>query len=117
MYCMHAQKGASEAPRTRSEHVKPQHFLGACPQTPLVQSVLWAPLFVFALGPSHPLGGPGPHNHPPQPSSCVMSKQYCQCNRACTGVYMLSGVGHTGARALATRGCAPPHGCFHAMRT
>jgi len=45
-------------PEHTSEYVKPQNFLGACPQTPLTQSILWASLFVFALGPSHPLGAP-----------------------------------------------------------
>ena len=38
-----------------SEHVKSQNFLGACPQTPLSQSIVWAQLFVFALGPNNPL--------------------------------------------------------------
>ena len=55
--CMH-KKEPQKPPEHASEHVKPQNFLGACPQTPLAQSILWAPLFVFALGPSHPLGGP-----------------------------------------------------------
>ena len=56
MYGMHAQKVASEAPRT---HVKSQNFLGVCPQTLLTQSIVWAPLFVFALGPHNAVGGPG----------------------------------------------------------
>ena len=56
MYDMHAQKVASEAPRT---HVKSQNFLGVCPQTLLTQSIVWAPLFVFALGPHNAVGGPG----------------------------------------------------------
>ena len=55
--CMH-KKEPQKPPEHASEHVKPQNFLGACPQTPLAQSMLWAPLFVFALGPSHPLSGP-----------------------------------------------------------
>ena len=56
MYCMHLQKGVSEAPRTHFRARTSSKFSG--PQTPLPQSILWAPLFVFALGPSHPLGGP-----------------------------------------------------------
>ena len=51
-------KEPQKPPEHASEHVKPQNFLGACPQTPLAQSILWALLFVFALGLSHPLGGP-----------------------------------------------------------
>ena len=52
MYCVHARKGASEAPRTRFRSMK---FLGACPQTPLAQSIIDAdPLFVIALGPPYP---------------------------------------------------------------
>ena len=35
-----------------SEHVKSQHF------NRLTQSIVWAQLFVFALGPHNPLGGP-----------------------------------------------------------
>ena len=48
--CRH-KKEPQKPPEHASEHVTPQ--------TPLAQSILWAPLFVFALGPSHPLGGPG----------------------------------------------------------
>jgi len=55
---MHAQKGASEAPRTLFKACKTSKFSGGVPPTPLAQSILWAPLFVFALGLSHPLGGP-----------------------------------------------------------
>ena len=46
--CMH-KKEPQKPPEHASEHVKLQNFLGACPQTPLAQSILWAPLFVFAL--------------------------------------------------------------------
>ena len=49
MYCMHAQKGASEAPRTHFRACKSSKFSGGvppdCPQTHLAQSILWAPLF------------------------------------------------------------------------
>ena len=57
---MHVQKGTSvsEALRTQFKDAKPQNFLETFPQTPLEQSLLWALLFVFALRPSHPLGGP-----------------------------------------------------------
>ena len=58
MYCVHARKGASEAPRTRFRSMK---FLRACPQTPLAQSAIDAdPLFAIALDPPYPLGGPVP---------------------------------------------------------
>ena len=53
MYCMHARKGASEASRT---HFRACKFLGACPQTPLTQCIVWTPHFVFALGLHNPLG-------------------------------------------------------------
>ena len=33
------------------------NFLGTCPQTLLSQSILWAPLLVFAWDPSKPLAG------------------------------------------------------------
>ena len=56
MYCMHAQKGASEAPRT---HYRSCKTSGDMPPDLLPQSILWALLFVFALGPSHPFGGAG----------------------------------------------------------
>ena len=49
-----------EPPEHTSEHVKSQNFLGACPQTPLVQSILRGSTFfflLFALGPPNPLGG------------------------------------------------------------
>ena len=51
-------KESQKPPEYTSEHVKSQNFLGAYPQTPLTQSTAWAPLFVFALGPHNPLGGP-----------------------------------------------------------
>ena len=51
-------KESQKLPKHTSEHVKAQNFLGACPQTPFPHSILWALHFVFALGPSHPLGGP-----------------------------------------------------------
>ena len=57
MYVLH-EKEPLKPPEHTSEHVKSLNFLGVCPQTPLKQSVVWAPLFVFALGPHNPLGGP-----------------------------------------------------------
>ena len=52
-------KRSLSSPQTHFRACKTsKNFLGAYPQTPLSQSILWAPLFVFALGPSHPLGGP-----------------------------------------------------------
>ena len=48
-------KEPQKAPEHTSEHVNSQNVLEACPQTPLPQ---WASHFVFALGPSNPLGGP-----------------------------------------------------------
>ena len=60
MDCMHEQKGASEAPRTHFRANKISKFpWGRAPQTPLTQSIKGVPLFVFALGPHNPLGGPG----------------------------------------------------------
>ena len=47
-----------EPPEHNSEHVKSQNFFGSMPPDPLPQSIVWAPLFVFALGPPNPLGGP-----------------------------------------------------------
>ena len=58
--CMH-KKESQKPPEHTSEHVKSKNFLGACPQTPLTKSILWDPLFAFALGPSNPLGGPAQH--------------------------------------------------------
>ena len=55
--CMH-KNGASEVPRTHFRARKSSKFSGGVPPDPLLQSMLWAPHFVFALGPSHPLGGP-----------------------------------------------------------
>ena len=46
-----AWKRASEAPRTHFRAYKISKFLGMCPQTPLIQSIVWVPLFVFALAP------------------------------------------------------------------
>ena len=51
MYCMHAQKRASGAPRTHFRAWKISKFPGCMPPTPLTQSILQAPLFVFALAP------------------------------------------------------------------
>jgi len=34
-----------EPPEHTSEHVKPQNFLGACPQIPFQQSVFRGPIF------------------------------------------------------------------------
>ena len=62
MYCMHAQKGASEAPRTRFRACKTSKFSGGVPPDPPCTIYVWAPFFVFALGPSHPLGSPGVRN-------------------------------------------------------
>ena len=47
MYFVHARK---RAPEHTSEYVKSQNFLGACPQTPLTQSV-WGPKFCICPGP------------------------------------------------------------------
>ena len=38
-------KEPQKPPEHASEHVKPQNFLGACPQTPLSQSILRGCLF------------------------------------------------------------------------
>jgi len=48
---MHEKK-PQKPPEHASEHVKSQNFLGVCPHK------LWAPLFVFALGPLNPVGSP-----------------------------------------------------------
>ena len=56
--CMHARKGVSEASRIHFRACKISKFSGGCPQTPLRQSIAWPPLFVFALAPHNPLGGP-----------------------------------------------------------
>ena len=53
MYCMHAQKGASEAPRTHFRACKISTFPGGTPPHTIYSM---APLFVFALGPHDPLG-------------------------------------------------------------
>ena len=54
MYCMHAQKGALEAPRTCFRACKTSKFSGGVPPDPPCTIYL----LVFALGPFHPLGGP-----------------------------------------------------------
>ena len=38
-------------PEHTSEHVKSQNFLGACPQTPLTQSILWGSTFCICPAP------------------------------------------------------------------
>ena len=63
MYCAHARKRASEAPEHTSEHVKSQNFFGACPQTPSHNPFCGPPIFLFALGPPNPLGGPDSTNY------------------------------------------------------
>ena len=52
---MHERK-TQKTPEHTSEYVKSQNFLEACPQPPLMQSILWVPLFIFALGPLNPVG-------------------------------------------------------------
>jgi len=61
--CIQARKGASEAPRTHFRACKILKFPQGVPQTPLTQSILWAPLFVFVLGYPNPLSGPEPFLH------------------------------------------------------
>ena len=51
MYCVHAQKGTSGAPRTHFRALKSQHFLGAYPQTPLAPSILRGSTFRLCPGP------------------------------------------------------------------
>ena len=58
MYCMHARKGASEALRTHFRACKISKFSGRVPPDPPHTIYIMGPLFVFALGPSHLLGGP-----------------------------------------------------------
>ena len=65
MYCMHAQKGGSEAPRTHFRACKVYKFSERVPPDPLTKSLLWALLFVSALGPSNPNGGSGSHSELP----------------------------------------------------
>ena len=55
---MHAQKGASEAPRTRFRACKTSKFSGGVPPDPPCTIYIMGPLFAFALGPSDPLSGP-----------------------------------------------------------
>ena len=53
------EKEPHEPPEHTSEHVKSQNFLGACPWTPVTQSILQTLPFVFALGSPDALGSPG----------------------------------------------------------
>ena len=57
MYIMYActKKELQKSPKHILEHQNSQE---AFPQTPLAQSTLWAPPFVFALGPPNPPRGP-----------------------------------------------------------
>ena len=52
---MHKKK-PQKLPERTSEHVK---LPGGVSPDSLPQSMLWVPLFIFALGPSNSLGGPG----------------------------------------------------------
>jgi len=47
--CMH-KKEPQKLPEHTSECVKSQNFMGACPQTPLTQSILWGPTFCICPG-------------------------------------------------------------------
>ena len=58
MYCVHHKKEPKKPPEHTSEHVKSQHFLGACPKTHLAQSILQPPTFCLCPGP-----GPDYNNH------------------------------------------------------
>ena len=61
---VYAWKGASEAPRTHFRACKILTFSGCMPPHPLQQSVVWAPLSVFALGPHNLLSSvPSKTNH------------------------------------------------------
>ena len=66
MYVLYAclKRSLKKPPEHTSEHVKSQNFQGRAPRPPLTQCLLWAPLFLFALGPHNPLTGPvyGPPN-------------------------------------------------------
>ena len=63
MYCVQAQKRASGAPRIHFRACKISKFPGGAPPDPPSQNPFCeAPLFVFALGPPNPLGGPA-HKH------------------------------------------------------
>ena len=46
--CMH-ERELQEPPGHTSEHVKTQNFLGAFPQTPLIQSIFVGPHFLYLL--------------------------------------------------------------------
>ena len=46
MYILHEKK-PQKPPEHTSEHVKSQNFLGACPQTPLKQSIAYRPHFLY----------------------------------------------------------------------
>ena len=52
------EKEHQEPPEHTSEHVKSQNFLGACPQRPLTQSILWGLNFLYLPWGPNPLGGP-----------------------------------------------------------
>ena len=55
----HAQKGASEAPRTHFRACKISNFpIEGMPPAPLTQSISWSPHLLFALGPSNLLSDP-----------------------------------------------------------
>ena len=66
------EKEPQEPPEHTSEHVKSQNFLGARP--PSHNPFCGAPLFVFALGPPNPLGGPV--HHPPPEYGMVKLKVF-----------------------------------------
>ena len=74
MYCM--KRSLLNPPEHTSEHVKSRNFLGACTQTPLKQSIVWAPLFVFAPGPHNPLGGPA-YKPKKSPFYSIFARQLC----------------------------------------
>ena len=77
--CMHKKK-TQKPPEHTLEHVKPQNFLGARPQTPLAQPILRAPLFVFALGPSHPLSSP---DKAKSLLACLLGAEHASSYRCC----------------------------------
>lgn len=64
MYCMHVQKGASEPLRTHFKACEVSRFPGGMPPDP--SHTIQVSLFVFALGPSNPLSGPGWNIHVPR---------------------------------------------------
>ena len=45
------EKEPQKPPEHTSEHIKSQNFLGACPQTPLTQSILWGPFLYLPWAP------------------------------------------------------------------